>query len=300
MSKKVHRPTRSPAILVVAEGSYTENGVKTFSAKQISAQNVLIVDERYQRNKIEEKANEISAALQAGGVIPDDIWVSKRHDGTYAIIDGLQRYWGAYDAGKSLRARVYMMNAEPGEEWKIERQIFHVLNSRKAIGAGHRVLKWPNAGGEVVRSLARTGSLRNRVVPKSGRKGTIGASTLARSLACAMTGSHVSGSITKVMSILDRHCLDAPKRTQKMAQHYGYIVGEIFNGNAVPSLAARAFGIQCHKQWSRLTVKAKWPVPTKSSFSKMKRFNWRDVTPGQESKFIYFVLDEVEKRWPVA
>jgi hypothetical protein len=280
--------------LVLSGRAYKYLSARTFSATELRS-DILGIDERYQRAELKPKVHELIAILEKDGSVPDPIWVAKRPDGTLWIVDGQQRYWAHWHVGKALRARIHAV-----ESWETERQIFHILNDRKTIDAAHRALTWPGSGGDIVRWMqtnnrsALAGALGERTHSR------VPASTIAKTILVALTGTDSGWPIAGVMKKLDVTVGNNPKRAQRTAELLAAIIAGVFRDKKVPALAARAIGRACWDVWHEKRLNQAWPTPSQAEISKLRRVNWRALTPGQDHRYLPVVIEEIRNRWKIA
>lgn len=114
----------------------------------------LAIDQRYQREDIKDWVANLRDAIRRGAV-PPPIHVAKRsfaEDGEvskkYWIVDGQQRMWALVDANKSIQALVHEV-----ESLEHEKKLFHILNSRRRLGANHAIATYPGPSAYLLREI---------------------------------------------------------------------------------------------------------------------------------------------------
>lgn len=249
----------------------------------------LFVDEEVQRMELKPWVNELIVALEAGGKIPDPIVLAERPDGKLSVVDGQQRWWAAWNLGRSLEARVYKSR---GLEW--EQTLFSILNNRVRVRTETAVHSWPGPSGQLIRQWAdsqespffmRVNFGRNNRAPYNG-------STLARSLADLLLPGRGNGRTNEVLARLDKAL--AMQGTSRKVEAFAKLYNRIFPGPArACTNPSRALARACRVRWN-----SQIRMPTARSITRINKINWQHETGGQRAeRYIAVLQAAIEKRW---
>ncbi len=281
--------------LLLPNGSFKFLRDHTFTPAELKAvPPVLQIDESYQRIEHKTKVRELMRVLEHGGKIPDPIWVAQRPDKSLWVVDGQQRYWACWATETPLPARIYSV-----ADRSVEVAVFHILNHRQAMIAAHVAITWPGAGGDLLRWINEESALTRRLAAQSSAQ--FPASTVAKTLTCALAGSGGTNSIRRTMEKLDALAIKSPGRAKKTAEMLSVILVNVFpDGKKMPSLAGRAIGVACYGRWNTLTVRQAWPMPNRGEYTRLSKLDWHLVSPDQRYRWLPVVVDEINKRWKAA
>jgi len=102
----------------------------------------------YQRHRTNE-VNELIHVLRNGGKFPQPIAVAVRPDGSWYLVDGLQRFSAAVECDEPLPMLLYKSTGA-----RAEAVLFQILNRHVALQRDTTVKAWQGPGAEMIRAAA--------------------------------------------------------------------------------------------------------------------------------------------------
>lgn len=252
----------------------------------------LNIDETYQRLKITDEINTLVTVLKSGGQVPDPIDVAQRPDKTWWILDGQQRYWAHHETGTPLRALIHHV-----EDMDAEKQLFLVLNARRAVQARVMIKSWPGASGTLMHRLNADAKspLFNLIDFGGNTNWPLDAPTLIRAFLALTTGMASGGNMsTQLLPRLDAEL----KKTGMIAwcEDFARLIAAVFDMSKgkgrVRILPVTALARVARRKY----IEAGRPI-FPSSCGALHRANWDSMVPTHAHRYLPVLETEIEKRW---
>jgi hypothetical protein len=178
----------------------------------------------FQREHIGSLVNVYADVLRRGGSYPAiDVSLRPSDPGRYWIIDGQQRFWAHFDAGKDVTLHVHEI-----DKIEVEKMLFIALNNHRTVSAN--IITACHIGPITTRVIVPANEdpdspLRGRVSFRTSvSKSQVGAAMLASALG-KLVG--VSGNIQTVLTRLDVEIQKDPGAIERF-KHLIWLIGSVF------------------------------------------------------------------------
>lgn len=256
--------------------------------------NLLDVDQRYQRDRIGMRVNDLIEAISKGGMIPDPVTLVKRtfrepgiDQNKLWVIDGQQRVMAFLELNMPFKAMLHTANSIENEA-----NFFLAMNNRTIVNSNVIVHTWPGHAGKVIRSAAQDVDhpLYGKIDFK-GRKGAFRAAVLAAAVANAC-GVGDKGSIQDILSRIDGG-VERDSHNVGRSKAVLHLIAAVFPQGYPSAIAMRALGDAACQKW----LNGGQPLPCKKCLYNITRINWSVLAPTNNDRFRCLIEMEISKRW---
>ena len=226
----------------------------------------LAIDYSYQREEVKGWVNDLADAIRRGS-FPPAIHVAERKweaGDTLWIVDGQQRFWAHWDAGKPIRCQVHSVRT-PQEE----KDLFVVLNSIQKLSPNTIIKDAPGPTALMIRAAAEeSGPLAGRIAFSGAVGRRIAANSLLCGLSALLSGRNDQG-VSMSLSSCDRAIAETPE-LQERAKEFVLMVGVVWPSPDRPRVASlRAVG--------RCLRKTGNPPMTAGMMTRLKKIKWESI-----------------------
>jgi hypothetical protein len=234
---------------------------------------------------------EIMYALKSKGTILDPLSIAVRADGSWWLVDGLQRYIAASECDASVPVVFYKSTGA-----RAEAMLFQLLNSRVAVTADAIVKSHQGPGAEMLRETARDpGAALGGIVYFGGTGRTrrhFSAYIVLRGMLACATGTLATGKVQHVCARLD-YALRAEPAARIRCEGILRLLPVIFPGDhPAKILPITALGRVAFQHW-RLKVRG----PSARSIRSIAGINWESLARTRSVAWLPTVEAAIEKRW---
>jgi hypothetical protein len=254
---------------------------------------LLHVDPRYQRGKLEKEINQLIYVLKNGGIIPVPIQIVQRKNGSWWIIDGQQRFEAHRRCTLPIDALLYKF-----DDPSVEALMFLIGNRGVRLSANLTVFAWQGPSGFFLRKeVAKAGSPFHNLVnfgSVADRKKPYPAALLLRVL-CTVVAPSYSRALGPAQTLLEN--LDAlmtvpgaPERLDAMLR----LIPLVFPATMTTFryLPAVALGVMARERWMEDVE-----FPNSAITAKLAKIDWKHVAPSHSMRFLPVMKDEIAKYW---
>lgn len=259
----------------------------------------LDVDRTYQRDRINQRVNDLIDAMQGGGEVLDPVTLVKRKFAQPLIdpkklwiIDGQQRVYAFISLNRPFQAMLHESDSIDAEA-----DFFLAMDNRTKISASVVVHTWPGHAGKIIRSAAIDPNhpLYGRIDFK-GKKGGYRASVLAQAVASTV-GASDRGQTQEVLSKID-HEVARDSHNIAKSKSILTLIPAIFQGTSdsahQPAVALKALGAVARQKWQGA---GNAPHPCRKCVFNIQRMNWTQWAPTNNERFRGMLELEIGKRW---